>query len=198
MALDDEETVPGAGWMAGPGGAAKGYGTGAGYAGKGIVAGGGAIGKGGKWLWDNWLNPKNDFNADYLKPDPEISATLKNWALTGQGPSAAQDLIAAERAKNIAAAQSMAKSTPGVSLAGQQRLAQMGASRSIAEAASKGATLRAQEQQQAMQNALDQYRTMAQAYADAMRANAQVAAENAGTRRGILGGVVKGITGGIL
>lgn len=165
--------------------------TGGGYAGPAWAG----VKKGAKDVWDNWLNPKNEFNAGYLHPDPEVAGTLKTWALTGQGPSAAQDLIAAERAKNIAAAQSMAKSTPGVSHAGQQRLAQMGASRSIAEAASKGATLRSQEQQQAMQNQLDQYRTMAQAYADAMRANAQVAAENAGTRRGILGGAVKGITG---
>lgn len=159
----------------------------------------------GKGLWSHaqkvpgllgdMLNPYNDFNADYLRPDRDISNTLKTWALTGQGPSAAQEMVAQERNKNIAAAQSMAKSTPGVSHAGQQRLAQMGASRSIAEASSKGAVLRAQEQQQAMQNNLDQYRTMAQAYADAMRANAQVAAENASTKRGIIGGFVKGATG---
>lgn len=153
------------------------------------------IGLGGKLL--GGLNPYNDFNADYLKPDADISGALKQWALTGQGPSAAQGLIAQERAKNIAAAASSAKSAPGMSLSGQQRLANLGQSRAVAQAASTGATLRAQEQQQAMQNALDQYRTTAQAYADAMRANAQVAAENAGTRRGILGGLVKGITGGL-
>jgi hypothetical protein len=154
----------------------------------------GAISNAGKSAW-GWLNPMNDFKAGYQKPDPEVAAAIKNWALTGQGPSAAQAMVAQERAKNIAAAQSMAKSTPGLSLAGQQRLAQAGASRAIAEASSKGATLRAQEQQQAMQNQLDQYRTMAQAYADAMRANAQVASENAGTRRGIFGGLIKGVTG---
>jgi len=154
----------------------------------------GALGKGVGKL-GGMLNPYDEFNAGYLHPDKQLDATLKQWALTGQGPSAAQGLIAEERAKNMAAAASAAKSAPGLGLSGQQRLANIGQGRAVAEAASKGATLRAQEQQQAMQNSLDEYRTQAQAYADAMRANAQVAAENAGTRRGILGGLVKGVTG---
>lgn len=175
-----------------------GWGHGAGGAGNAATSAGGGAWNAAKkvpGMLGGALNPYNEFNADYLKPDQDISTAVKQWALTGEGPSAAQGLIAQERAKNIAAAASSAKSAPGVSVSGQQRLANMGQSRAVAQAASTGATLRAQEQQQAMQNALDQYRTTAQAYADAMRANAQVAAENASTKRGIIGGFVKGATG---
>jgi hypothetical protein len=154
----------------------------------------GGVKKGANWLSDQF-NPYNEFHAGVERPDPRIQQQVTQWALTGQGPSAAQDMLRKERANNIAAAQSMAKSSPGLGISGQQRLASMGASKSIAEASNKAAVLRAQEQQQAMQNYADLYRTQAQAYADAMRANAQVAAENASAKRGIIGGVVKGAAG---
>lgn len=137
----------------------------------------------------------NEFNADYLKPPADLQGTLQQWSLTGQGPSAAQGLIAAERAKNISAAQSMAKSQPGLTLGAQQRLATMGSAQANAGAARAGAEMRAKEQQSALQGYQDLYKTQAQAYADAMRANAQVAAENTAADRSLMGGVFNTIGG---
>lgn len=137
----------------------------------------------------------NEFNADYLKAPDDLQGTLQQWSLTGNGPSAAQGLIAAERAKNISAAQSMGKSQQGLTLGAQQRLGAMGAATANAGAARAGAEMRAKEQQSALQGYQDLYKTQAQAYADAMRANAQVAAENTAADRSLMGGVFNTIGG---
>lgn len=159
--------------------------------GGGLTGGVSALGKGAKDLWNTVKDVnRNEFSADFLKPPSELESTLKNWALTGEGPSAAQGLIAAERAKNIAAAQSMAKSQQGLTTGAQQRLATMGSAHANAAAAKQGAELRSREQQQALGGYQDLYKTQAQAYADAMRANAQVAAENTAADRNLVSGIV--------
>lgn len=142
----------------------------------------------------DWIDPMNNFSASPASPDKDIEAMTKNWALTGQGPSAAQNMVSAERQKNIAAAQSQAKSQAGLGLAAQQRLASEGAAHANVGAAQQGVALRAQEQQDAMKNYQDMYKTQAQAYGDAMRANAEVEAQNAATRGGFLAGGLDALT----
>lgn len=159
-----------------------------------------------------------DYQGSYLKPGDDknlaasrgqqgsILGTLGNWATTGQGPSAAQSMVAEERNKNVAQAMGLAKSMPGAGYGAQQTLANQGAATAIGEAATAGAQIRSKEQQAAMslyaqaldayrRGDIDTYRAAAQAYADKEKANAQVASENAASRRGIIGGLVGGILG---
>jgi hypothetical protein len=137
----------------------------------------------------------NKFSAGYQKPPPELENTLKNWALTGEGPSAAQAMLNRERARQVNLAAGAAKSQPGLGVSGQQRLAAMGGATAQADAAATAAALRAKEQQDALAGYQNLYKTQAEAYADAMRANAEVEAQNAATRGNMLSSLVKGVGG---
>jgi len=169
---------------------------------------------------------QNPFDAGYLDPGEAgqvpggpntgqsrgmlMSALdpLQKWAMTGEGPSAAQSMLESTRQGNIAQGQQLAAATPGATPGAQMRLAGNAAATANAAAGGQAAQLRAQEQQAAMgqymqgltglqRGDIDLYRAMAQAYADKERANAQVAAENAAANRGILGGLIGGVTGGL-
>lgn len=160
-----------------------------------------------------------DYEGSYLQPekDPNLKKSraqqasmlgpLQEWAMTGKGPSAAQSMVAEERNKNINQAMGLAKSMPGAGYGAQQAMASQGAATAMGEAATAGAQLRSKEQQAAMglyaqamdayrRGDIDTYRAAAQAYADKEKANAEVAAQNAASKRGIMGKMFGGILGG--
>lgn len=188
---------------------------------KGSSVGIGKLAEWGKGAWGDITGMGDvDYEGSYLKPeqDPNLAESrrqqasllgpLNEWALTGKGPSAAQSMVAEERNKNVAQAMGLAKSMPGAGYGAQQAMANQGAATAIGEAATAGAQLRSKEQQAAMglyaqaldayrRGDIDTYRAAAQAYADKEKANAEVAAQNASSKRGIIGGIVGGITGGL-
>jgi hypothetical protein len=165
------------------------------------------------------LGIENEFEAGYLQPGQDaydlqgargqqasVLDPLRGWALSGEGPSAAQNMLNRERSRQISDAMSMAGSMPGATPGARQRMAAEGAATATTGLAQAGAEVRAKEQQGAMalytqmlnayrQGDIDTYKAAAQAYADATRANAQVAAENAAARRGIVGGLIEGGAG---
>lgn len=126
----------------------------------------------------------------------QATETARRWALTGNGPSAAQALMRNADARAQAQAMSVARSGVGVNPALSQRYALLGMSGAQAQNAAQAAHLRAQEQQAMMQQysqmyisgraeelqlaGMDQASALAQAQLEyrANAANAQIEAQN--------------------
>lgn len=127
--------------------------------------------------------------------------TVRNWALTGQGPSAAQQLIAANRAQNAAQMIGAAKSMPGGNPALANQMAAEGIARGNAQATIGGAQIRSQEQQEQIRNLLAGEQAQRQTSLDAYKARQAVDANNQENRQGFLGGIMSsggGMMGGLL
>jgi len=158
--------------------------------------------------WDTLTGQYHASDVPNLQAQPRADqraaeSTLGNWAMTGQGPSAAQDIIENNRAQNAATQIGAAKS-----MGGDPALANRNAANAIANgnaaATYQGTVLRAQEQQQAMQNYLDSlHATRAQdlGYQGALWGIGQSNAEKEGDAwqnllKGIGSGGASFITGG--
>lgn len=158
--------------------------------------------------WDTLTGQYDPAQVPNIQAEPRADQrgaekTLGNWAMTGQGPSAAQDIIENNRAQNAATQIGAAKS-----MGGDPALANRNAANAIANgnaaATYQGTVLRAQEQQQAMQNYLDSlHATRAQdiGYQGALWGIGQSNAEKEGDAwqnllKGIGSGGASFITGG--
>lgn len=89
----------------------------------------------------------------------QATETARRWALTGNGPSAAQALLRDADARAQAQAMSAARSGAGVNPALSQRYALLGMSGAQASNAAQAAQLRAQEQQAMLQQYAQMYIT---------------------------------------
>lgn len=125
----------------------------AGLIGGGLIGGYGGFGGG---LWDT-LSGQTDPNDRYGQDNQsraaqnQNAAQLQQWAQTGQGPSAAQDLLARNRNDAQGRALSNTKALSGGNTALAATLANRQQTQASADAGFAGAQLRSQEQQQAMQ-----------------------------------------------
>lgn len=115
--------------------------------------------------------------------------TVGNWAMTGQGPSAAQNMVERNRAENAAQQVGMAKTMGGdPSLA--NRNAQEGIARGAADASYQGAVLRSQEQQQQMQNYLTGLNQLRQGDIDVYGNTLAARQQNAANKQQFWGGIM--------
>ena len=126
---------------------------------------------------------------------------IKQWALTGNGPSAAQAQLQAGKDQSLAAASSQAKSAYGLTPGQQASLATNAGTAATQQAANQSAQLRAQEQQQAMANYLAAVNAQRQGDIDVYKAYsdqyAQTAMANAQAKNGFMGGLLQ-TAGGII
>jgi hypothetical protein len=123
--------------------------------------------------------------------------TQGNWAMTGQGPSAAQALLNQQRQRDNTQAFSNAKAMAGGNPALQQRLASDAQATNNAQAAYGASVLRSQEQQQAMDNYLKGIQGARESDIEVGRSKTAVDVSNAEKRGGFLSGLVGGGMGGI-
>jgi hypothetical protein len=123
-----------------------------------------------------------------------------NAAMSGAGPSPAQEMLKQATNRNIQQASSQVASQKGINPALAQKIAADNAARSTQEAAAQGATLRAEEQiaaRNALQNLYGTMGTQAltgqQQYLGAKeaqeRTNAQIEAQNAANNAAMFGGL---------
>lgn len=115
--------------------------------------------------------------------------TVGNWAFTGEGPSAAQEMVQHNRSANAANQIGMAK-TMGGDPALANRMASTGIAQGNADAAFQGSVLRSQEQQQAMQNYLQGVQAMRQQDLQKYQAQIGVDQQNAANRKEFVGGLI--------
>lgn len=135
------------------------------------------------------LDPGFDWSGNMQQSRGQMQAAMdpvRAWALTGQGPSAAQAQLQAGKDQAVSAAASQAKSAYGLTPGQQATLATNAGTQATQQAANQAAQLRAMEQQQAMQNYLgmlaaqrqadiDVYKAYSDQYAQTNMANAQSA-----------------------
>lgn len=154
-------------WKTATAGAATGATVGAplgpvGMAGGALIGGAaGYLAEGAGDVWDTLSG--TGFNADSRFGEANQSRgqqqqagqVVGNWAMTGQGPSAAQAMLERNRAGNTAAAVGAAKSAgAGSNPHLASRYAADAAARGVADASYQAQELRMREQQQAMQQYL--------------------------------------------
>lgn len=151
------------------------------------------------------LSPGVDWSGNLAGSRGQMQAAMdpvQAWALSGQGPSAAQAQLQAGKDQAVAAAASQAKSAYGLTPGQQATLATNAGTQATQQAANQAAQLRAMEQQQAMQNYLgmlaaqrqadiDVYKAYSDQYAQTNMANAQ----SANAFKGGLIGTAAGIIG---
>lgn len=183
---------------------APGPGTAIGAGAGGLIGGFGGFGN----IWDSMTgqtDPDNRFSnsqTNRSKKQAVALGTVGDWALTGNGPSAAQGLLDQNRAQNAAQMISASKSMPGggnPALANQ--MASEGIARQNAAATASAATLRAQEQQQMMQNYLASLQAAREADINMYGKSKAVDVQNTENKQGFLGGLMGGgggMIGGIL
>jgi hypothetical protein len=177
---------------------APGIGTAVGAAGGGLIGGMGGFGD----IFSHMTgqtstqNQYSDWQADSAAKQSKGLSQIGNWALTGEGPSAAQSLVQMNREQNAANMIGSAKSMPGGNPALSNQLAAEGISRGNAAATLQGAQIRSAEQQ-AM---IDNYMTGLQAKRgqDIQMYEAKLAAEQKNTagKQGFIGGILSGAGGG--
>lgn len=174
-----------------------GVGTAVGAVGGGLIGGalGGMGGLGG--IMDNmqgvtdaggWWAQQNDAR----RRQEQDTNVVRNWALTGQGPSAAQQMVNANRAQNAAQMVGAAKSMPGGNPALANQMAAEGIARGNSQATLQGAQLRAQEQQEQMKNLLATEQAQRETSLDAYKARQAVDINNQENRKSFIGGLMSG------
>lgn len=175
-------------------------GTAAGAVGGGVIGGvvGGMGGLGG--IMDNMqgvVNPQADQSREVEMRDQQMreQGVLSNWAMTGNGPSAAQRLLEANRSQNAAQQIGMAKSMPGGNPALANQLASEGIARGSAQATINAAQLRAQEQQMAMQQIMAARQGTRETDVDMYRSKQAVNMHNQDNRKSFIGGLMGGAGG---
>jgi hypothetical protein len=171
----------------------------AGLIGGGLIGGFGGFGGG---LWDTMsgqVDPGARYGAEKGTRAEMVdnSGVLRDWAYTGKGPSAAQDLLARNRSEGQQRALSNAKALSGGNAALAGQMANRQQAQVSADAGLQGATIRAQEQQNAMQAYQAALETRRQQ--DLERAKAQMEADqkNADNNSDFIGGLLSGAGGAI-
>lgn len=183
-----------------------GVGTAVGAVGGGLI--GGVVGGFGGFgnIMDNMtgvVNPEADQSREVEMRNQQMAeqGVLSNWAMTGNGPSAAQRLLEMNRAQNAAQQIGMAKSMPGGNAALANQLAAEGIARGSGMATVNAAQLRAQEQQAAMQQLMAARQATRESDIDMYRNKQAVNMNNAENRQGFIGGLMSGgggLMGGLL
>lgn len=177
-----------------------GVGTAVGAVGGGLIGGvlGGMGGLGG--IMDNMqgvVNADAGSGAQHLQRDRQLTEqnVLSNWAMTGNGPSAAQQLLQQNRAQNAAQQIGMAKSMPGGNAALANQLAAEGIARGSGMATVNAAQMRAQEQQMAMQQLMAARQATRESDIDMYRSKQAVNMHNQDNRKDFIGGLMSGAGG---
>ncbi len=158
------------------------------------AVGGGLIGG----FWDTLVGNTNpddrygEFNAAGQKMQ-QNEDQLKSWAYTGNGPSAAQGLLERNRSEGQQRALSNAKAMGGGNPALAAQLANRQQAQVSADAGLQSSTLRAQEQQNAMQAYTQALAMRRQQEIDKAKAQAEADRANAANSSGAIGGLVSGI-----
>ena len=165
----------------------------------GMIGGGGGFGGG---LFDTLsgrANPDPRFaGAEQQGQRMEQNAnTLQNWAYSGNGPSAAQALLERNRSEGQGRAISNAKSLAGGNPALAAQLANRQQAQASADAGFQSATLRAQEQQQAMQAYQAALERRRQQDIDIAKAKAEADQKNAEKGSGFIGSIMSNFGGGL-
>ena len=133
-----------------------------GMAGGAVIGGvGGYLAEGAGDVWDTLSGTGFDPNARFDQADQsrgqqqQAGKVVGNWAMTGNGPSAAQQMLERNRAGNAATAIGAAKAmnTSGNPALGA-RMGQQATERGVADASYQAYELRMKEQQQVMQQYL--------------------------------------------
>lgn len=120
---------------------------------------------------------------------------LKDWAFTGEGPSAAQSLIDMNRQQNAANMIGSAKSMPGGNPALANQLAAEGIARGNAQATLQGVQLRSAEQQQAMSNYMTGLQGARQLDQDMYQKKLEAEQKNTAGRQAFIGGIMNPLGG---
>lgn len=162
--------------------------------GGGLIGGYGGFGGG---LWDTLSGQTdtgqffNDANGALAK-QTQNEGVLQQWAQTGNGPSAAQNLLARNRSEGQQRALSNAKAMGGGNPALQAQLANRQQSQVSADSALQSSTLRAQEQQNAMQAYQQALQVRRQQSIEQDRAKLEAEQKNAENNSGFIGGLLSG------
>lgn len=173
---------------------APGPGTAVGAVGGGLIGGFGGFGN----IWGNMTGQTDPTNMYSKAADRRSNLQRdaldieKRWAFTGEGPSAAQDLIEMNRSQNAANMIGSAKSVPGGNPALANQLAAEGVSRGNAAATLQGAQLRSAEQQAAMQNYQTGLQGARQQDIDLYNARLGAEQQNTAGKQGFIGGLFSG------
>ncbi len=168
-----------------------------GLVGGGLIGGYGGFGGG---LWDT-LSGQTDTSQyfgesnDVAKAQAGNEQMLGNWAYSGKGPSAAQDLLARNRSEGQMRALSNAKSMGAGNPALTAQLANRQQSQVSADSALQSSTLRAQEQQNAMQAYQNALQTRRQQAIDQDKARLEAEQKNAENNSGFIGSLMSGAGG---
>lgn len=136
--------------------------------------------------------PQNAVNAEQ-----SLVNTAANWGTTGNGPSAAQAMLANQRAGINQQTLGQAKSMAGGNPALQATLASNSAAAQQQGALNQSTQLRAQEQQAALSAALSGQNQVAQNSLGISDQHIKGDQENNKRTAGFLGGLTGGITGGL-
>ncbi len=173
----------------------------AGVIGGGLIGGFGGFGGG---LWDamsRQSDPDKRFDAEGIKGTAQAmranEQTLGNWAYSGNGPSAAQDLLARNRSEGQQRALSNAKALSGGNAALAGQMANRQQAQVSADAGLQSATIRAQEQQNAMQAYQAALETRRQQSIDLAKAQQEADQKNAENNSDYIGGLLSGAGGAI-
>jgi hypothetical protein len=163
----------------------------------GMVGGGGGFGGG---LWDT-LSGQTD-TGDYFGGANEAEVRMKqnegvlqNWAQTGNGPSAAQNLLARNRSEGQMRALGNAKAMGAGNPALTAQLANRQQAQVSADSGLQSATLRSQEQQNAMQAYQNALQTRRQQSIDQDRIKLEAEQKNAENNSGFIGSLLSGAGG---
>ncbi len=140
-------------------------------------------------------NQYSDWQADRAAKQTGMLDMTQHWAQTGQGPSAAQQLVQMNRSQNAANMIGSAKSMPGGNPALSNQLAAEGIARGNAAATLQGAQIRSQEQQAMIDNTMTGLQQARQADIDMYRAKLENEQKNTAGRQGFIGSIMGGFGG---
>lgn len=177
-----------------------GIGTVVGGVGGALIGGGiGGYGGFGGGLWDTLSGQTNtgqfgDANAIGAKMEQNENV-LGQWAQTGSGPSAAQQLLERNRATGQGRALSNAKALGGGNQGLTAQLANRQQAQVNADANLQSSTLRAQEQQNAMQAYQQAMQVRRQQSIDQQKAVLDAEQKNAENNSGFIGSLLSGAGG---
>jgi hypothetical protein len=152
-------------------------------------------------IWDHMTgqtSTDNVYSADVRTRSGQQSAALGqvgHWGMTGQGPSAAQQLVEMNRSQNAANMIGSAKSMPGGNPALSNQLASEGIARGNAAATLQGAQIRSAEQQAMIQNYLTGLQSAREADAQMYQTKLQGEQQTTAGKQGFIGGLFSGAGG---
>jgi hypothetical protein len=132
-----------------------------------------------------------------VRDQENMVGSVENWGLRGTGPSAAQAMLASQRAAATQQALAQSKSMAGGNPALQATLASNVGAANEQNALNQASQLRAQEQQNMLKMGLEGRNQVTQNEQGISNAAMQGDMENSKRKSQFLGGLTSGLTGGI-